>query len=45
MDIKIKYHVDDLERLDYIGGEKSDWIDLRCAEDTFIRKHSIMSTF
>lgn len=41
MDIKIKYHVNDLERLDYIGGEKSDWIDLRCAEDTFIPLGSV----
>lgn len=31
--IKIKYHVKELERLTYIDG-KSDWIDLRCAEET-----------
>ena len=30
--IKIKYVEDDLPELDYIDGEKSDWIDLRCAE-------------
>ncbi len=28
----VKYHVDDLERLAYIGG-KSDWVDLRVAKD------------
>ncbi len=31
--IKIKYHNDELEKLTYIDG-KSDWIDLRCAEET-----------
>lgn len=31
--IKIKYHSDAIERLTYIDG-KSDWIDLRCAEET-----------
>lgn len=30
--IKIKYHNPDLKKLEYIGG-KSDWIDLRSAED------------
>ena len=30
--IKIKYHSDKIEKLDYIAG-KSDWIDLRSAED------------
>ena len=30
--IKIKYHSDQIEKLDYIAG-KSDWIDLRSAED------------
>ena len=30
--IKIKYHSDDIEKLTYIDG-KSDWIDLRSAED------------
>lgn len=30
--IKIKYHNPDLNKLEYIGG-KSDWIDLRAAED------------
>ena len=30
--IKIKYHSDQIEKLDYIEG-KSDWIDLRSAED------------
>lgn len=33
MNIKIKYFAD-IEPLEYIGGEnKSNWIDLRCAED------------
>jgi dUTP pyrophosphatase len=30
--INIKYFVETLKRLEYIGG-KSDWIDLRCAKD------------
>ena len=30
--IKIKYHVEELEKLRYIDG-KSDWIDLRVAEE------------
>lgn len=34
MEIKIKYFADDLEKLEYIGGSnKSNWIDLRAAED------------
>ena len=36
--ILIKYHNDQLERLAYIGGEKSDWIDLRAAEDVTMKK-------
>lgn len=32
MQIKIKYFTDKIEKLRYIDG-KSDWIDLRCAED------------
>lgn len=35
MNIKIKYHTD-IEKIEHIGGSKSDWIDLRAAEDTFI---------
>ena len=35
MKIKIKYHTD-IEPLTYIGGDKSNWIDLRAAEDVFI---------
>lgn len=35
MKIKIKYHTD-IETLEYIGGEKSNWIDLRAAETVFI---------
>lgn len=30
--IKIKYFDKDMPKLEYIDGEKSDWIDLRCAE-------------
>ena len=30
--IKIKYHTDEIEKLRYIDG-KSDWVDLRAAED------------
>ena len=36
-EIKIKYFDDDLERLHYIDG-KSDWIDMRAAEDTVIQE-------
>lgn len=32
MEIKIKYHDKDMTRLDFIQGNKSDWIDLRAAE-------------
>ena len=31
-EIKIKYHAD-IDEIDYIGGKKSNWIDLRAAED------------
>lgn len=34
--IKIKYHTDAIDKLDYIGG-KSDWIDLRAAEDITLK--------
>lgn len=37
MDIKIKYFTDKIEKLRYIDG-KSDWIDLRCAEETTLKK-------
>lgn len=37
MDIKIKYHVDNMPELMPMGDlRKSNWIDLRAAEDTFI---------
>lgn len=36
MNIKIKYFTD-IEPLKFIGGEKSDWIDLRCAEDVVLK--------
>ncbi len=35
--IRIKYHTDKIEKLDYIGG-KSDWIDLRSAEEVIMKK-------
>ena len=35
--IRIKYFTDKIEKLRYIDG-KSDWIDLRCAEDTVLKK-------
>lgn len=34
--IKIKYFTDKIEKLTYIGG-KSDWIDLRAAEDVSLK--------
>ena len=36
MKIKIKYHDEELEKLCSIGGEKSDFIDLRSAEDVIL---------
>lgn len=35
--IKIKYFTENIEKLDYIEG-KSDWIDLRAAEDVVLKK-------
>ncbi len=35
--IKIKYHSDEIEKLTYIDG-KSDWIDLRAAEDVVMKQ-------
>lgn len=35
--IKIKYHTDRIDKLEYIDG-KSDWIDLRAAESVDLRK-------
>lgn len=35
--IKIKYHSDKIEKLTYIAG-KSDWIDLRAAEDVVMKQ-------
>ena len=37
MNIKIKYFTDKIEKLRYIDG-KSDWIDLRCAEEISMKK-------
>ena len=36
--ILIKYHNDKLEHLRNIDGEKSDWIDLRAAEDVTLKE-------
>ena len=38
MKIKVKYLVEDLTPIEFIGGKKSDWIDLRSAETVFIKK-------
>ena len=35
--IRIKYHSNEIEKLDYIAG-KSDWIDLRAAEHVVMKK-------
>ncbi|MSS63465.1 dUTP diphosphatase [Velocimicrobium porci] len=35
--IKIKYHSEEISKLEYIGG-KSDWIDLRAAEHVVLKK-------
>lgn len=32
-EVQVKYLVDDLVPLEYIGGGKSDWVDLRAADD------------
>ena len=37
MEIKIKYFSDKIEKLCYIDG-KSDWIDLRAAEDVVLKQ-------
>lgn len=36
--IKIKYHDNELEKLTFIEDNKSDWIDLRAAEDVTLNK-------
>lgn len=35
--IKIKYFTNEIDKLDYVGGNKSDWIDLRAAEDIVLK--------
>ncbi|MDE6889847.1 MAG: deoxyuridine 5'-triphosphate nucleotidohydrolase [Eubacterium sp.] len=35
--LRVRYHSDKIERLDYIAG-KSDWIDLRSAENVTLKK-------
>lgn len=37
MNIRIKYFTDKIEKLKFIGGEKSDWIDLRASEDISLK--------
>lgn len=36
--IKIKYFDNEIDKLSYIGGDKSNWIDLRSAETVHLRK-------
>lgn len=38
LEIKIKYFTDEINKIEFIEGDKSDWIDLRCAEDVFLQK-------
>ena len=38
--IEIKYFSKEIEPLSYIGG-KSDWIDLRCAEETVLKQGEV----
>ena len=33
LDIKIKYFTDEIDKINYIGKNKSDWIDLRAAKE------------
>ena len=40
--IKIQYLNDNIKRLEYIDG-KSDWIDLRAAEDIVLKKGAAMN--
>lgn len=35
--IRIKYHSNEIDKLEYIGG-KSDWIDLRASEEVVLKK-------
>lgn len=35
--IKVKYFTDKIDKLEYIGGMKSNWIDLRAAEDVVLK--------
>lgn len=41
MDIKIKYHNRNIEKLKFVGGEKSNWVDLRAAENVSLRRGEI----
>lgn len=36
--IKIKYFDNEIDKLKYIGGNKSNWIDLRSAETVYLKK-------
>ncbi|MCX4316689.1 MAG: ATP-binding cassette domain-containing protein, partial [Lachnospiraceae bacterium] len=40
--IKVKYFTDKIEKLRYIDG-KSDWIDLRAAEEICLKKGEILT--
>ena len=37
VNIKVRYLSDQIEKLEYIGGEKSNWIDLRAAEEVELK--------
>lgn len=41
LELKIKYFTDKIEKLKFIDG-KSDWIDLRCAEEVSLKKGDFM---
>ena len=38
LNVKIKYFDKEIEKLTYIGGGKSNWIDLRSAETVHLKK-------
>ena len=38
MNIKIKYFDNEIDKITFVNGEKSDWIDLRSAETVHLKK-------
>lgn len=38
LNIKIKYFTDELEKIKFVGKNKSDWIDLRAAKEQVLKK-------